>query len=533
MRNFQLFITFIIAATLVGGCANKVAPTGGMKDVTPPNLLKATPPDNTVNFASDKVTLTFDEYVQLKDAAKQVVVSPPVSPAPRITAVKKSIIVEFDSLPAPNTTYNINFGNAVADNNEGNPLPGFRYTFSTGPFIDSLTVKGKIIDALTLKPADGALAILYRADLPDSLLLKSLPNYFSRTSIDGSYIITNVAAGVYRLFALAEKNPNYLLDQPDEKAGFLSETVIVPDTSMHELRVFTPLPVKQTLKGCNVGEHGKITMSFGRPAADISWDFIGTAGEVTAALYSDKRDSLTLHMRQGVSDTLRLKVFENSILIDTLLCRTTPSAQAKLQPKFTGYALNPITNSMLQPEKNPVVRWSSPIVSFDSTKVKVTTRDSVAVAATFRFADSLQTHLEINAAWKEPGHYITIAPGAVKDIYGLENDTVKWMFTIPAERTKGSISFKVGSKTAGHQILQLVNDKDEIIRERFFENAVEGIFERLEPGTYRMRLVSDSNNNRKWDTGDHLKKQQPEHVVYFKDSIMVRANWEVEVTNFE
>ena len=529
MMRIQLLL-LILAVTLAGGCANKVAPTGGMKDVVPPKLLKASPEDNTVNFSSKTITLTFDEYVQLKDAAKQIVVSPPVSPAPRLSASKKNVIIEFDSLPPPNTTYNINFGNAVADNNEGNPLPGFRYTFSTGAFIDSLTVKGNIIDALTLKPADGALAILYKADVADSLLLKSLPNYFSRASADGSFIITNVAPGAYRLFALAEKTSNYFLDQPDEKAGFLSEMVMTPDTAMHELRVFTPLPAKQTMKGCNVGEHGKITMSFGRPASDISWEFIGTAGEVTAALYSDKRDSLTLHLRPGVSDTLRLKVFENNLFIDTLLCRTTPSAQAKLRPKFAGHALNPITNSMLQPEKNPVVRWSSPIAGFDSTKVKITTRDSVAVAATYRFTDTLQTQLEIIAAWKEPGHHITFEPGAVKDMYGLENDTVKWMFTIPAERTKGSISFKVTSKTSGQQILQLVNEKDEVIRERFFEGFTEGIFERLEPGTYRMRHISDSNNNRQWDTGDHSKKQQPEHVVYLKDSIMVRANWEIETT---
>ena len=528
MRIFHLFI--IIAVTLAGGCANKVAPTGGTKDVVPPKLLKATPDDNTVNFSSKTITLTFDEYVQLKDAAKQVVVSPPVSPAPRFSAVKKSIIVEFDSLPALNTTYNINFGNAVADNNEGNVLPGFRYTFSTGSFIDSLTVKGKIVDALTLKPAEGALAMLYKSDTADSLLLKSLPNYFSRASADGSFVITNIAAGAYRLFALTEKNTNYFLDQSDEKAGFLTDIIFTPDTALHEVRVYTPFPPKQTLKGCNAGEHGKITMSFGRPAGAITWKFIGQNPDVTSIIYSDKRDSLTLHLRPGVSDTLRIAVFENEILTDTLLCRTTPAAQAKLLPKHTGYTLNPVTNSMLQPEKNPAIRWSSPVVSFDSSKVKVTTRDSVTVAAQFRFTDSLQTQLEIVAEWKEPGHYIILAPGAVNDIYGLANDTVKWMFTIPAERTKGSISYKVSSKTDGNQILQLVNDKDEIIRERFFESFTEGIFERLEPGTYRMRLVSDFNNNRKWDTGDHLKKQQPEYVVYFKDPIMVRANWEVETT---
>ena len=527
--KFRLLILFFVAA-LAGGCANKVAPTGGEKDVVPPKLVKASPDDNTVNFSSKTVTLTFDEYVQLKDAAKQVVVSPPVNPAPRITAVKKSIIVEFDSLPAPNTTYNLNFGNAVADNNEGNVLSGFRYTFSTGAFIDSMTVKGKITDALTLKPAEGAMAILYRSDIADSLLLKSLPHYFARVSVDGSFIITNVAAGTYKLFALSEKNPNYFLDQPDEKAGFLPVPVTTPDTLVHEVRVYTPFPARQTLKGCNVGEHGKITMGFGRQAGDITWEFIGAPPEILAALYSDKRDSLTLHLRPGVSDTLRLKIFENGLFIDTLQCRTTASAQAKLTPKHTGYSLSPVTNSMLQPEKNPVIRWNAPLVSFDSAKVKVTTRDSVAVAAQFRFTDSLHTQLEIIAGWKEPGHYIFLEPGAVKDVYGLMNDTVKWMFTIPEERTKGSISYKVKSQSAGDQILQLVNDKDEIIRERFFENFTEGIFERLEPGTYRMRLVSDINRNGKWDAGDHLSNLQPEPVVYDKNAIMVRANWEVETT---
>lgn len=192
-----------IAAALGGatGCANIIPPAGGPKDSLPPVLLSAMPADSTLNFRSDRITLTFDEYVDLQDVANNLLFTPTLPTNPEVSVKLRTITVRFrDSLDA-NTTYIFNFGNAIKDLNEGNQLRNFVYMFSTGPALDSLTLTGKVVMAETGK-VDTTLQVLLHKNGNDSAVITDRPRYITRPDGNGNFVFKNLPAGVFEVYAL-------------------------------------------------------------------------------------------------------------------------------------------------------------------------------------------------------------------------------------------------------------------------------------------------------------------------------------------
>jgi hypothetical protein len=242
-----LFILLIITPYLFTRCANQGTLTGGAKDETPPDIISSVPPNYTTHFSSKTVELTFNEYFILKDIAKQLVVSPPMKEKPEFKTKGKTLEIQFKDSLLPDRTYAINFGDALTDLNEGNPIKNFQYVFSTGSTIDSLEAAGRVIDAVDGKPVESILVMLYsnKADssklnslILDSLPLTSIPLYISRTNKEGKFTLRNLAAGEYKIFALKDGNTNYLFDQAAESVGF-QDSLVVPSIKLR--------PVKDTL----------------------------------------------------------------------------------------------------------------------------------------------------------------------------------------------------------------------------------------------------------------------------------------------
>ena len=176
-KTLSNFILAIFIGLIFVNCANRGRPEGGPKDETPPKVIKSIPENYSINFKADEIEIHFDEYIKIKDLQKQLIISPPMNTQPNITplgnASKYITIKIFDTLQ-PNTTYAFNFGNSITDNNEGNPYPFYRYVFSTGDYIDSLTVKGNIVDALLKQPETFVNVALYEVDstYTDSIIYK-------------------------------------------------------------------------------------------------------------------------------------------------------------------------------------------------------------------------------------------------------------------------------------------------------------------------------------------------------------------------
>lgn len=212
------FISFIVS------CANPGTPDGGPYDETPPKLVKTTPVAGTVHAKQKKITLIFDEYVKIENANEKVIVSPPQIIDPEIEAYGRKVTVNLQDTLKPNTTYTIDFSDAIEDNNEGNPLGNYAYTFSTGASIDTMEVSGTILDASNLEPIKGILVGLH-SDLSDSAFIKKPFDRVARTDSRGHFVIKGVAKGKYRIYALKDADQDFKFSQQSEMIAFNKDTI--------------------------------------------------------------------------------------------------------------------------------------------------------------------------------------------------------------------------------------------------------------------------------------------------------------------
>lgn len=221
-RHFPLILIAALSLLMVA-CARMGQPDGGWFDDDPPRIIGSNPADQAVGVNSKRITIQFDEYIKLEDATQNVIVSPPQLEMPEIKATGKKIVVDLkDSLKA-NTTYTIDFSDAISDNNENNPLGNYTFTFSTGERIDTFEVAGTVLDASNLEPIKGIQVGLY-ADLADSAFRTKPLLRVARTDGRGHFVIKGVAPGEYRVYALQDADGNYMFNQKSEMVAFSHTT---------------------------------------------------------------------------------------------------------------------------------------------------------------------------------------------------------------------------------------------------------------------------------------------------------------------
>jgi len=236
MRSKHILFTFLIASLSYiivisnAGCGQVGMPTGGPKDSIPPRLVNASPTVNSTNVKGNKITLTFNEYVDLKEPQTNVLISPLPKKQPSVEFKLKTVTVKLKDTLLPNTTYSINFGNAIVDNNEGNPLGGFVYVFSTGNQIDSFMLSGKVILAETGKYDSTIQALLYRKT-NDSAVQKNKPDYVARLRGDGSFTFVNLPAGSFNIYALKDGDGGKTYNSKKEIFAFADAAVTISENN--------------------------------------------------------------------------------------------------------------------------------------------------------------------------------------------------------------------------------------------------------------------------------------------------------------
>ena len=211
---------------IVYSCASTGTPDGGPYDETPPKFVRATPEPNATGNTRKKISIEFDEFIKIENAAEKVIISPPQTEMPEVKASGKKVLVEFFDTLRNNTTYTIDFGDAIVDNNEGNPMGNFAYAFSTGETIDTMEVSGTVLNAQDLEPIKGIQVGLHK-NLNDTAFTKLPFDRISRTDSRGHFSIKGVAPGKYRIYALKDGNQNYLFDSKTEIIAY-SDSIIIP-----------------------------------------------------------------------------------------------------------------------------------------------------------------------------------------------------------------------------------------------------------------------------------------------------------------
>ena len=330
----------LVASLLLAACASIGAPDGGPYDEDPPVLVKATPVLGATNVEAAKIALEFNENIKLENAFEKVVVSPPQLQMPEIKYAGKKVTVElFDTL-RPNTTYSIDFGDAIVDNNEGNPYENFAYVFSTGEQVDTLAVSGTVLNAQDLEPVKGIIVGLHSC-LDDTAFSKLPFERVSRTDSRGRFTIKGIAPGKYRVYALSDANQNFLFDQKSEAVAYLSGLIepyampaVRPDTVWRDsltidtirninytrflpddimLRVFKEDFTSQYLIKRTRDSHNKITLFFAAENKELP-QIEGLGFDFSNAYILEKSlksDTLVYWLKDSLlyrNDTLALKL---------------------------------------------------------------------------------------------------------------------------------------------------------------------------------------------------------------------------------
>ena len=257
------FLALLGMTIVFFSCAQILNPGGGAKDTTAPRVVKYIPDSAAINFKGKEINIAFDEYIQLRDLNSQLIVSPPLETQPEVKLVKNKIInLEFKEPLKDNTTYTINFGNAIADITEGNVKENFQYVFSTGSFIDSLSLTGSVMYAQDLKTEKNVLVMLY-SDFSDSVVFKRKPDYFGKTKADGSFQINNIRSGKYKVVALKDEDGNFVYTPAAEYFAFADSLVDLTKNKKVNLHLFKEEEQKLFLRKMAPG-YGSVTLIFSK-----------------------------------------------------------------------------------------------------------------------------------------------------------------------------------------------------------------------------------------------------------------------------
>lgn len=573
-------IYLIFGILLLFGCAQQVAPTGGPKDETPPKILEEVPANLSTQFVGKQIEIRFDEFIQLKSTSEQVIISPPVLKTPTFQLKRKSLFVKFEEELTVNTTYTINFGEAIRDNNEGNILTNYTYVFSTGAHLDSMQLKGKLKDALTGEPETEALVMLYKTD-QDSLPLDTIPDYFTRTDEGGNYHIQNIANQPYKIFALKDENANYKFDVPTEKIGFLDSLVLpfappvasIPDTTVvdslateeptdsvtlasikgdgsanmiqsYDMRMFVEEDTTQFLKKAYCNQFGKLVFIYNRPVNRFDFSVANFSAKKQWKLtdLNPGRDSITVWITEAVPDTMNCLVQADDLATDTveLVMKSLDESENKSATSLKGKGkkkeefglkikFKPTNGKPPKPGKPLQLVSNHPILGFDITRLKLY-EDSVRVIYDITSNDPALRTFDISYDWKQGKTYrLLVLDSAFTDLYDLWNDTLETTFVASGKDGYGTISVNVKTTPETKVLVEVISTSNVLIERKATAQSGVVQFEKLEPGTYSVDVVLDLNDNGKWDSGLYLEKLQPEPISRIKSGVEVRANWDFEI----
>lgn len=524
-RNLSNFILAFTIGLILVNCANRGTPGGGPKDETPPRIIKSDPENYSTNFKANEIRVYFDEYIKIKDLQKQLIISPPMKTQPDVTPLggaSKYITIKIHDTLQPNTTYAFNFGNSITDNNEGNPFPYYRYVFSTGNYIDSLSVNGNIVDALKRAPETFVNVALYEVDstFTDSIIYKETPKYITNT-LDSvtTFSIENLKSGKYMLMALKDGNGDNKFQQKADQIAFHKSFIEVPTDSSYTLRLFEEnIDYKASKPRLLSGE--KIAFGYEGDYQGMTIDILSeTPRDFEYRITKDpKTDSLNYWYKPRLDvDSLLFKVrkndFEKEFTVriseqkrDTLVISTQPSGDIAYDEDFK-------------------ISGTTPLLNFDDSKISMMDKDSTQVAFTTSFDTILNTYaLKFNKA-EDNNYKIKILPEAFEDFFGDKNkDTLH--FSVRTRKTSDFGYARFTLTNAKYPLIIQLTDKDGKVKAEKPIKKEQGPidFLNLNPGFYFIRVVHDANSNSKFDTGNYLKKIQPEKVSLFEE-FEIRADW--------
>jgi hypothetical protein len=539
LKQFPKILILLSVFILFEKCAQVVPLSGGPRDRKAPELLEAIPENSAIHFNSAMITLRFNEYIQLKDLKNQLTVSPRLLSEPEISVQGKKIVIELKKEELlPNTTYRFNFGKAVADMTEGNAIQGFEYAFSTGSYLDSLQIKGTVRDAFNESPLENTNVGLYIYDKTenDSLVYKNLPDYLAKTDNNGNFVFSKLPPKTYKVLALADKNKNMVYDGESEKIGFRNDLLKLGSDSSVNLHLFSEEPSRQFIKKTIQPYYGKALVLYNKRS---KFKVSALREQETALIFEtsaqNEKDSIILYYKD-IKDSLRLLINDlKSKRTDTLMLALPKLKIGRL--KLLNYASNfpsGVLNQGLAPQLI-FYNWLD-ISKTDLRKMQLHYKKDTLELKEQVQGEIIANHIiQINNKLMEGLTYkIKADTASIFDVNGKYNDSLDIYLKLQNKGDLGKAAVKLLLDKKQSYIVQLISEREAVMKEKFISlslsssNAVVVDFTDIPPGTYKIKVIFDDNENKRWDTGNFLNNQQAEKVFIASKQIKVLSDWEVE-----
>jgi len=541
------WVVVLCFSLILTNCANEKAPEGGKKDTIPPKPKKMFPANKSLHFNSKTIEITFNEFIKATGFS-QTLLSPPMEKRPEFKINNKTLVIKLKGTLRDSTTYTINFAEDIKDVNEGNILNNFTYVFSTGDFIDSQKVSGKVTLAKDNTPADGVIVSLYPPDSVNAIK-RSKPFYFAKTDKSGNFQISNIKAAKYRVFALKDQNYDYLYNQPNEMIGFLDSLLDLTDSipKKVELRLFQEGSPKLNYAGDKSVKPGMVQIYYSRPIDSIEMESsIQTDNDFS--YFNTTKDTITYWYSKYYEKRMKMFLVANDTLKDTARIELQNYDKDSIfkKPKYylaidnqSNTPASPTTSkdiiNTLEFYKPLKIFFTRPITGINPAKAFHLFEDTVKKELPVKFDIDPKTKqfVKFDFEKKENMNYVLEIPdSAFQDIFGTWNVKYKYKFKTTSKDNYGNLNVILKSPTADkNYVVRILDNTDALIKEIYFSHQTEMklTIPDAPAGTYKVNAIDDTNGNGKWDTGNFKTKTQPEKIISFPNTYTLKGGWDLDM----
>ena len=582
LRFRIIIIGCLLSVLLLQHCANVVAPTGGPKDEMPPVVVGTTPENHSVNFNSKRIDITFDEYITLENAKQKVIFSPLLDEKADIKLKDQTVVIKFNETLKTNTTYTINFGDAIKDLHEGNVFQDYVFSFSTGEVLDTLSIAGRLLSADEKKPIEDAFVTLYYGDSDglDTLPLTRKPDFVGKVDKEGYFNISGLADKKYFVFAIKDVNSNYYFDLPNEQVAFL-DTLVSPvpfkplpkhnaDSTMKQnadtlqqlsvlpdstesvifdtisgktfdlkardliLYMFTEKDTTQTLLEKKLVENGLLRFAFRQPAENVmieTTEILPDSFNIVK-VHSADFDTISWYFTPKVKDSLWVQIKYDTLINDSTHYNLV-FKEKKGQKAETLKVSDNLVNNSIMPDTVLTLAFGEPLLDFQlpDPVLFIADKDTLNEKPVFERADEFGFRYKLKNTLEADKEYSIAIPDSVLfSIRQRTNAALNLKFHLAKEDEYGNIFITVVPPANMPQVIvQLINDKNKIVDTQIITEKQEVEFWYLAPGKYKLKAILDADANGKWSTGNFHRHFLPETIIDYKDELDLKAGWDIDL----
>ncbi len=525
MKVFNILLIIIISS-----CASIVNPDGGEKDTVGPKLKKTSINNFSTLVQDKKIIFIYNENITLKN--KENVIINPNQTKYKIKINRNKLEIDFDTL-LQNTTYSIDLNNSVVDINENNVSKDETYIFSTGKDLDTIEIKGKIINTLETN-YNNCFAYLYENiktdDEIDSIIWKQKPIYISKINDDGMYRFKSIKKNNYKILIIRDLNKNNILDGNEEMGFKKNDIIIENNTSIGDIYIYRDISIEKPQVNtfyCN--EYGvfNFVVTPKNCKKKLIDNNLFTEEAYTLIFPGESADTITWFSPMANMQDGHFDLYLNDIYFMDLTTLHMNNTYIRRDIKFNNTNISSEKFNLFDTVKirlsNPIYLFKKELVDLYIDSIKVKIDDG------FYFLDNEMTKLRIKLDWKPGSKYMFVfKKGSFIDVYDQRIDSNIIEFNTEIEEKYSNLKIEIINNNNSRKLLQLVNSKNNIIRSEIIKESRVISFKQLLPDSYKIKIIEDINFNNEWDMGYYKDKIEPEKVYLYKDSILIKEGIDSE-----